>query len=340
MDETRGPQEDGPQPSEDVAAVSPGAYPAVYETPGVEFPPGIEDEFPAAYEPAPGFEAPTEVQDGYAAAYEPAPGGPHSAPYSSAELPATQAQTAAQSAALPAAQALPATQALPRFQAQTAAQSAPLPAATDQPAVTPQPGPAPAHRCPWCSAPTPPGATHCPSCHASLAEREALGDILIPGVTGIDPALVHRNDTMNKVMSVPGAKLGAISGTLGIGLSIAATLAQEMERRSEIRPPSLGIGVPPTEALELAQRLDRATEVAREAGSDPVPPVDAAPTPPASPSPAPAAAPTAEPAHAPQVSPWADTPWAAEIAPMLANPEVADVTAEQTIEPAPDKADD
>jgi hypothetical protein len=147
----------------------------------------------------------------------------------------------------------------------------------------------------------------------------------VPGVTGIDPTLLHRNDVINKVMAVPGAKLG----TLGIGLSIAATIAQEMDRRSETKAPSLGIGVPPTDALELARRLDVAGETAGmgAALTEPTPPSLAASIP----------APTPAPTPSPQVSPWADTPWASEIPVALEHPEGETA---QIIETVPDEADD
>lgn len=45
-------------------------------------------------------------------------------------------------------------------------------------------------RCPWCSAPLPPGVgENCPSCGATL---NSLGDATVPGVTAIDPEAVLR----------------------------------------------------------------------------------------------------------------------------------------------------
>lgn len=43
--------------------------------------------------------------------------------------------------------------------------------------------------CSWCSAPATADGTSCGACGAALAQRESLGDVAIPGVTTIDPAL-------------------------------------------------------------------------------------------------------------------------------------------------------
>ena len=43
--------------------------------------------------------------------------------------------------------------------------------------------------CPWCATPAAEGATRCSSCGAALAQRESIGDLVIPGLTAVDPAL-------------------------------------------------------------------------------------------------------------------------------------------------------
>jgi hypothetical protein len=55
--------------------------------------------------------------------------------------------------------------------------------------------------CPWCSAPAPAVAASCDSCGAALAQRESLGDVAIPGVTAIDPALQGLD---GRPMRIPG----------------------------------------------------------------------------------------------------------------------------------------
>ncbi len=63
----------------------------------------------------------------------------------------------------------------------------------DQPATPDGPSadaaPAPDPTCPWCAAATTADATRCPSCGAALAQREAIGELRIPGLTSVDPAL-------------------------------------------------------------------------------------------------------------------------------------------------------
>jgi len=44
-------------------------------------------------------------------------------------------------------------------------------------------------RCEWCDARASEDATHCKACGASMAQRETIGDLVIPGVTHVDPGL-------------------------------------------------------------------------------------------------------------------------------------------------------
>jgi len=43
--------------------------------------------------------------------------------------------------------------------------------------------------CPWCATPAAESATRCRTCGAALAQRESIGDLVIPGLTAVDPAL-------------------------------------------------------------------------------------------------------------------------------------------------------
>jgi len=61
-----------------------------------------------------------------------------------------------------------------------------------RPEATPPPGPASAHEpraCAWCATTAAVGATRCSTCGAALAQRESIGDLLVPGLTAVDPAL-------------------------------------------------------------------------------------------------------------------------------------------------------
>ena len=46
-----------------------------------------------------------------------------------------------------------------------------------------------ARTCAWCATPAADDATTCSSCGAALAQRDSLGDVRIPGLTAVDPAL-------------------------------------------------------------------------------------------------------------------------------------------------------
>lgn len=56
-------------------------------------------------------------------------------------------------------------------------------------AVTAGPAGDAAPACPWCATPAAEGATRCTSCGAALAQRESIGDLVVPGLTAVDPAL-------------------------------------------------------------------------------------------------------------------------------------------------------
>jgi hypothetical protein len=49
-------------------------------------------------------------------------------------------------------------------------------------------------RCAWCDAVAGPDDTKCRACGAALAQRESIGDLVIPGVTAVDPALASLAD--------------------------------------------------------------------------------------------------------------------------------------------------
>jgi hypothetical protein len=91
--------------------------------------------------------------------------------------------------------------------------------------------------CPWCSEPAHAADTTCSKCGAALAQREDLGGILIPGVTGVDPALAAfdaqpthlRGPSPTQGLAtgiIPAAAMGGPAGLAIIG-GIAAVAAVE-----------------------------------------------------------------------------------------------------------------
>src|SRR5512140_942714 len=125
-------------------------------------------------------------------------------------------------------------------------------------------------RCAWCEAAAPDDATHCPKCGAALAQREDLGGLLIPGVTGVHPELAAAADRPLHLAG-PSPSQGAASGLiaavaapgpagLAIGAGIAALAAAEY-----LGVPSSGshgpaevdaVGRPSDAAIRMAEHLD------------------------------------------------------------------------------------
>jgi len=67
--------------------------------------------------------------------------------------------------------------------------------------------------CAWCATPAADDATVCASCGAALAQHESLGDVRIPGLTGIDPAL-EDFDKRPLHLRGPSPTQGAASGLI------------------------------------------------------------------------------------------------------------------------------
>lgn len=160
-----------------------------------------------------------------------------------------------------------------------------------------------ARSCPWCSAPAADAATSCGSCGAALAQRESLGDIAIPGLTSVDPALLAA-DARPMHLSGPSPSQGVASGAVAAAMiggpigavalgGMAAVVAAEYlgARRPGIGAPEdlAALGQPSAIALQALEQLE-----SRGGGA-------ATGAPPA-PAPAPA---SDEPAAA---DPWRDLP--------------------------------
>lgn len=128
-------------------------------------------------------------------------------------------------------------------------------------------------RCPWCSAPANPGDGCCPNCGATMAQRESLGGMVIPGVTDVDPGL--------RQPSMAGAALGtqARMNMLSAVGHAAGPSAQIVSAAAMLAKDSIGgmfkpgtnpedIGRPSQAALDMAGRLDASGRERIAAASD------------------------------------------------------------------------
>ncbi len=127
--------------------------------------------------------------------------------------------------------------------------------------------------CPWCSAAASADATQCRSCGAALAQRDSIADLVIPGVTNVDPALSAYDAQPIRLRAASpsqgmagGALLGAAMGgpmaVAAIGGLVAVAAAEYLgarqgERGAPIDPASVG---EPSEAVRQAlERLEAGT---------------------------------------------------------------------------------
>lgn len=118
--------------------------------------------------------------------------------------------------------------------------------------------------CAWCAAPAADDATTCGSCGAALAQRESLGDVRIPGLTAVDPALtdyasrpMHLRGPSSSQGVAPalivGAAAGGPIGAVLIGGVVAVAAAEY-----------LGAKQPGTGATALDE-VGKPSELARQA---------------------------------------------------------------------------
>jgi hypothetical protein len=126
--------------------------------------------------------------------------------------------------------------------------------------------------CPWCAAPTPQDAARCPACGAALAQREAIGDLRIPGLTSVDPALqdydkrpLHlRGPSPSQGMAsalIAGAVAGGPVGVAAIG-GVAAVAAAEYIGAGRVGHAATdleNVGRPSEVILQALDRLEDGT---------------------------------------------------------------------------------
>ncbi len=122
--------------------------------------------------------------------------------------------------------------------------------------------------CPWCATPAAEGATRCSSCGASLAQRESIGDLVVPGLTAVDPALKNL-DGRPLHLRGPSPTQGAASGLIvaaaaggPVGLAIiggvgALAAAEFLGAEGEKGKGHEHIGETSEAVLQAIERLDR-----------------------------------------------------------------------------------
>jgi hypothetical protein len=147
--------------------------------------------------------------------------------------------------------------------------AAPEPAA-QEPAAS---EPAAAAICAWCAAPAAPGATRCAECGAALAQRESIGDLRIPGLTSVDPALedfdkrpLHLRGPSPSQGVAPALIIGAVAGgpigLVAIGGVAAVAGAELLGTRvgsGHGAPPLEDVGRPSEVVLQALEQENRAT---------------------------------------------------------------------------------
>lgn len=140
--------------------------------------------------------------------------------------------------------------------------------------------PEPAATCPWCAAPAAPGATRCVACGAALAQRESIGDVQIPGLTSVDPALVDfdkrplhlrgQSPTQGAASTlIIGAVAGGPIGLAAIG-GVAALAAVEFLGTKVGGPEGQtleDLGKPSEVALQALEHLDETKTNSAAAGT-------------------------------------------------------------------------
>ena len=156
--------------------------------------------------------------------------------------------------------------------------------------------------CPWCSAANPVEARQCISCGAAIAQRDDLGGVVVPGVTGVDPNLLGTPSSLASPVLRSQGTLGAINAvshvnaTLGLAAAAAILGQDTIKGMLGVNDADLeAVGKPSEAALLAVEKLEREPAAAAAgAGSDAEAPVVPAPS---------GGGPTA-----PAVDPWADLP--------------------------------
>jgi hypothetical protein len=156
--------------------------------------------------------------------------------------------------------------------------------------------------CPWCSGRNAPDARQCATCGAAIAQRDDLGGVVVPGVTGVDPNLLGTPSSLASPVLRSQGTLGAINAVSHVNATLGLVAAAAILGQDTIKG-MLGandadldaVGKPSEAALLAVEKLEREpAAAAAEAESEGAVPAAPAPS---------GGGPTA-----PAVDPWADLP--------------------------------
>jgi hypothetical protein len=156
--------------------------------------------------------------------------------------------------------------------------------------------------CPWCSGRNAPDARQCATCGAAIAQRDDLGGVVVPGVTGVDPNLLGTPSSLTSPVLRSQGTLGALNAVSQVNATLGLAAAAAILGQDTIKG-MLGandadldaVGRPSEAALLAVEKLEREPPAA-------TPAAESGAAAPASPAPS-GGGPTA-----PGVDPWADLP--------------------------------
>jgi hypothetical protein len=141
------------------------------------------------------------------------------------------------------------------------------------------------NECPWCATPAAEGATRCTTCGAALAQRESIGDLVIPGLTAVDPALKDLDGRPIHLRG-PSPSQGAASGIIvaaaaggPIGLAIlggvgAIAATEFLGAGGEKGKGHEHLGETSEAVIQAVERLDRGESLPTATDPTPRPSVD------------------------------------------------------------------
>jgi testis-expressed sequence 13 family protein len=122
--------------------------------------------------------------------------------------------------------------------------------------------------CPWCSATNTPDARTCRSCGAAIAQRDDLGGVVVPGVTGVDPNLLGAPGSIASPVLRSQGTMGAlnavsqVNATLGLAAAAAILGQDTVKGMLGLKDADLdAVGKPSEAALQAFERLERDADV-------------------------------------------------------------------------------